>query len=367
MRVSLVVIGYGAPDSGLARHVNRLAAGLLARGTEVEIQVIGDVRALHRPSNGLGRRLPVKIRRLRLAVPSALWRALDLAGAGFDLVDVHISEPPVAPAGTTLGAGPMVLTLHAPVQRLRRWPYSRAVGALVAEANRIVCASRADVDLLVKSFPAAAGRVEVLRPGVDECGIRAAAPFVSESTIVLAAGALERKRRLDRAIAALPSLGPRFRLVIVGDGPDRRRLEAYAADLRVARRVTITGAVDDAAYHRWLRTARVFVALAGEDSSGVHVLEALAAGTPVVASDIPVHREVLDQAHHGGAFFVAPDGSPLDVADAIELAAQQPPRPGAVSVMAWESVLETTWKIYRQVALDAEQDREVSYRHSAAS
>src|SRR6185437_13618916 len=120
------------------------------------------------------RRLPVEIRRLRFAVPSALWRTLGLAGAGFDVVDIHIAEPPIAPVGTPLGIGPMVLTLHTPAERLRRWPYSRAIGALIDASNRTLCVSHADRDLLLKTFPRAAGRTEVLRPGVDASAIRAA-------------------------------------------------------------------------------------------------------------------------------------------------------------------------------------------------
>lgn len=355
MRVALIALGYRAPDRGPASHLARLAAGLVARGAQVEIDTVGDGWAPDASAYPPIRRLPVEIRRLRFAAPSALWRTLGMAGAGFDVVDVHVSEPPIAPAGTPLGIGPMVLTLHAPVERLRRWPYSRAIGALVDASNRILCASRADRDLLLKTFPRAAGRTEVLRPGVDASAIRAAAPFGSAQRIVLTAGRLERHRRVERAIAAMPSLDPRFRLVILGDGPQRRRLEAYARDLRVAGRVSFLGTVADAVYHRWLRTAHTFVALASDEHSGVHVMEALAAGAPVVASDIPAHREALEQAGRARAFFVSPDGSPLDVADAIELAEQQPAIIGVAAVPSWESVLDTTWEIYRQVALNGER------------
>jgi glycosyltransferase involved in cell wall biosynthesis len=306
------------------------------------------------------------MRRLRLAAPSGFWRALGEVATDFDLIDVNISEPPLVRAGMPLGIGPMVLTLHAPVERLRRWPYAHAVRALVAVSHRILCSSADERDLLSRAFPHAAGRGEVLGPGVDALAIRAAMPFVSEQTIVLVDGRLERKRRVDRAIAAMPSLDPRFRLVILGDGPDRRRLEAYAADLRVAGRVTFAGATSPAVQHRWLRTARVFVALAGEDTSGVHMMEALAAGASVVASEIPVHREVIERVGHGTAFFVSPDGSPLDVADAIELAAQQPASAGA-PVPSWESVLDTAWNIYREVVLEAAQVCYIDHRRWAAS
>ena len=54
---------------------------------------------------------------------------------------------------------------------------------------------------------------------------------------------------------------PEFWLVVVGDGPARGRLAAYAADLRVSSRVRFVGAVPDPVLYRWLRTARVVVTL----------------------------------------------------------------------------------------------------------
>jgi glycosyltransferase involved in cell wall biosynthesis len=366
MKVALVALGDQAPGCGLD-HVDRLADGLVRRGAEVEVVALGDPRRQRVFQSAFGRRIPSGVRRFRFAVPSAFWRAIGLGAAGADIVDIHISEPPMAPIGPPAAIGPMVLTLHTPVERLRRWPYSRAVAALLDGSARVLCGSRVEHNLLCKAFPHAAGRTEILAPGVDERAILTAVPFSSGHVIVLAAGRLERKRRVDRAIAAMPSLEPRFRLVILGEGPDRRRLEAYAADLQVASRVTFAGAAPDALYHRWLRTARVFAALSGEENSGVHIIEALAAGASVVASDIPVHQEAVQQVPRARAFFVPPDGSPLDVADAIELAEHRAAPLAVGCAPSWETVVDATWEIYRQVALGAPRVRYIDYPRSVAS
>ena len=88
-------------------------------------------------------------------------------------------------------------------------------------------------------------------------------------------------------ILEMQSEDPEFRLVIVGDGPARDRLQAFADDLRVSSRIQFTGPVSDAVLHRWLRTARVVVSLPGERSSGMAVTEACTAGVSVVASISP--------------------------------------------------------------------------------
>jgi glycosyltransferase involved in cell wall biosynthesis len=367
MRVGLIALGHQGPRCGLATYVDRVAEGLVRRGAKVEIVGLADGQRTDRAGGRWGQRIPSEMRRLRLAVPSASWRALASVAVDFDVVDVHISEPPMVPGLTPFGLGPMVLTLHGPVERLRKWPYAHAVRALIAVSDRIVCASAAERHLLVRAFPHAVGRSDALSPGVDARAIRAAEPFISMHTVILAVGPLVRKRRVDRAIAALPSLDRRFRLVIVGDGPDRRRLEAYAADLRVAARVTFAGANTAALRHRWLSTARVLVALAREDHSGLDVMEALAAGASVVASDIPVHREVVERVGDGVAFFVSPDGSPFDVADAVELADQQRAPVDVASVPSWDSVADATWQSYRRVMLGTSGDGSTEHPRSLAS
>jgi hypothetical protein len=141
-------------------------------------------------------------------------------------------------------------------------------------------------------------------------------------------------------------------LVIVGDGPARARLAAYADDLRVSARVEFVGAVPDAVMYRWLRSARVVVTLAGCRGSGSQVAEARAAGASVVASDIPIHREAAGRPGGGHVMFVPTGTSPLDIADAIKEAAGVSVLPspmGADPAQSLESVVDSTWMLYREL------------------
>jgi hypothetical protein len=99
------------------------------------------------------------------------------------------------------------------------------------------------------------------------------------------------------------------------------------------------------------------VALAEQESSPIHIMEALAAGAPVVASDIPVHREVLEQVDGARSLFVSPTGSPLEVADAIVEAVDfadrgVSPIPPAL-LPSFDDVVDQAWSVYRRLALPA--------------
>ena len=149
-----------------------------------------------------------------------------------------------------------------------------------------------------------------------------------------------------------PALTHDFRLVVVGAGPTRDRLEAFADDLRVSSRVHFTGAIPDAELYRWLRTARVVVSLPAERSSGTAVTEACAAGTSVVASDLPIHRHAAERVG-GGVIFVAPRGSPLDVADAIAEGSQLAVIPNAEMLSSpaasWDAAVDATLGVYEEL------------------
>jgi glycosyltransferase involved in cell wall biosynthesis len=82
-------------------------------------------------------------------------------------------------------------------------------------------------------------------------------------------------------------------VTIVGDGPSRRAIEQTAQRLGVGDRVRLRGQVSADELRSWYQVADVFATLSREESFGLTVLEAASWGAPVVASDIPTHRESL--------------------------------------------------------------------------
>jgi glycosyltransferase involved in cell wall biosynthesis len=113
--------------------------------------------------------------------------------------------------------------------------------------------------------------------------------------------------------------------------------------------VSFAGHVSDADLHRWLKTARLVVSLSEQEAFGLQVLEGVAAGKPVVASDIPAHREAAEYLGDGEVTFVSPEGSPLEVADAIRSALAIPTPPPIGRLPSWADVVDRTLAVYEEV------------------
>ncbi|MGH7354695.1 MAG: glycosyltransferase [Candidatus Rokuibacteriota bacterium] len=127
---------------------------------------------------------------------------------------------------------------------------------------------------------------------LDRWDARVALGLDTAAPVVGCAARFDPVKRLDllvRACAALPD--PAARLVLIGRGPEDRRLRALATNLGVASRIVFAGEIPDAA--RLFLAFDVYAAPSAKEGMPVAVLEAMALGLPVVASDIPAHREVL--------------------------------------------------------------------------
>lgn len=122
------------------------------------------------------------------------------------------------------------------------------------------------------------------------------AALSGESPIILFTGSLiPRKgvRYLLEALARLPAHLRHYRAVIIGEGPEEAALAALVATLNLGEQVEFLGFQPPAVVREWMRRARVFVLPSLEEGQGVVLLEALASGTPVVASDVDGIRDVV--------------------------------------------------------------------------
>lgn len=123
-------------------------------------------------------------------------------------------------------------------------------------------------------------------------------------------GRLIPKKRFDLLLRALAGL-PDARLLLIGGGRERARLEALATQLGIVDRVRFVGHVDNAS--RLLRAFDAFVLPSGaEEAFGIALLEAMLAGVPVLASDAPGPSEVLGET---GTQF--PDGDEAGLTEAL--------------------------------------------------
>ena len=158
--------------------------------------------------------------------------------------------------------------------------------------------------MLVSHFPGAIDKATVIPNGVDLAKLRAAVPFAGDKKTIVSAGRLETYKHVEDTLRALARLGHDYQLVVIGAGPDRARLEAIGRELGLADRVRFLGRIGSDELYRWYRTADVYVTMSSNEAMGITILELLACGARVVASDIPAHREVNDRV--GGVLTIVP-------------------------------------------------------------
>lgn len=140
--------------------------------------------------------------------------------------------------------------------------------------------------------------------------------MVPDAPLVVFTGRLEEQKGLADLVAAWDLFSrkqPNARAWMIGDGPFRETLYELIVDRGLHHQMFLPGAFDDVA--GVLTAADLFVQPAHAAGSSLALLEAMAAGVPIIATDIPAHRELL--AHEEHALLVPPHDPPALVA-AIE-------------------------------------------------
>jgi glycosyltransferase involved in cell wall biosynthesis len=136
----------------------------------------------------------------------------------------------------------------------------------------------------------------LLATALEREDARAALGLTGAGPVVGCTARFDEVKRLEvlvRAVAVVPG----FILALIGDGPEAPRLRQLAAELGVAARVHFAGEVPEAA--RLFRAFDVFAAPSRKEGLPLALVEAMALGVPVVASDIAGHREVLGHPSDG--------------------------------------------------------------------
>ncbi len=220
-------------------------------------------------------------------------REVILPAGDIDLIDAHVYFPDGVAAqwlANTLGK-PVAVTARG--TDLNHYP-SRypLVGRMIKRAARkvdasiTVCAALKDALVGLGAEPA---RVHVLRNGVDLVQFRPADRVAArrrwglERTTLLSVGHLIERKGHDLVMRALARL-QNIDLVIAGDGPERSRLLRLAAELGVAHRIRLLGVVDQQDLPGLYEAADLLVLASSREGWPNVLLEALACGTPVVAT-----------------------------------------------------------------------------------
>jgi len=369
VKVGIVTQSYYPRYGGVTEHVHHTALELRRRGHEVVI-----ITSHFRPGeseNGdgvvrIGHNLliPFNGAFVDLAVGLGLERQLrDLLRTGdFDVLHTHAPLVPTLPLMAIKAAScAQVGTFHttAGPSRLLR-AMKRYLEPVVQKLDARIAVSPTARDFALGYFP---GAYHVIPNGVD---IERFSPVVRPfeglrepgRVNLLFVGRLDPRKGVELLLESMPEVvdrtSGRARLLVVGDSYLRPRLER-SLPAAIREHVVFLGHVPTAELPRWYATGDLFVSPAlGNESFGIVLLEAMACGRAVVASDIPGYRSVVVPDVNAVVF---PPGDRAALAQALVSLAGDPERRRDLAMrgraraleFAWPRVTDRIEAVYREV------------------
>jgi phosphatidylinositol alpha-mannosyltransferase len=325
-----VKIGLVSPyvyplPGGVTEHVRHLYENLRKRGHDVRI--ITSSHGLQRSSEGdiirigKGFSMPANGSMGTITLsPRFLSQVRDvLEDERFDLLHYHEPFVPfLSPIVLRLSTSVNVATFHAYGGFSPAYEFgSRVLGGYAARLHGRIAVSAAARHFIDRFFP---GDYKVIPNGVDVDRFRRAVPLArwnDGTSNILFVGRHEPRKgliELLKAFRILRSTGCSCRLLVVGSGPQEREARRYVLTRRL-RGVEFLGRVSDDEKAQLYKTADVYVSPAtGRESFGIVLLEAMAAGTAIVCSDIHGYKGVVRRGREG---LLVPPRKPKALAEAI--------------------------------------------------
>ena len=244
-----------------------------------------------------------------------------------------------------------------------------AESRVAREADAIVVSTHSEKEDLFRLYGVQDSRMQVIPPGVDidlfypvDKARARESLGLSGKRVVLSVGRIEPLKGLDIVIGAMALLeDPRdARLVIVGGSPGRdrefERLKSVAAGLGIEGMVTFTGAVDQRELPRYYSAADVLVLPSYYESFGLVALEAMACGTPVIASRVGGPKAFVKAGETG---YLVPWHCPEPYAQRLDILLSNPALRDSMSraatakahTMGWGLVARRSMSLYSSLVM----------------
>jgi glycosyltransferase involved in cell wall biosynthesis len=365
MRLCVVTGTFHPEPGGPSTFLYNLLPQLQTRGYEVEVITYGEPempKDYPYQVTRISRRQPIPLRVLALA------QAVLRAGRRADAFFVSDYGLPVALANLLLGK-PILLknvgdfawefsTRHGwiptgqTIDEFQTAPHSLRINLLRAvqrwytrAATTVVAPSHYSASLVL-GWGIPAGKVKVIHNALDpvkegQADSSLQPPIQFQHPTLLAVARLTPWKGLAgiiRALARVRATLPNAQLVVVGDGPERKALEAEAAPLGQA--VIFLGTQPPERVHHYLKRADLFILFSTYEGLPHTVIEAMQAGTPVIVSNAGGNTEVVT---HNQTGWVVPKGDEAALAAAIIEAINDPALGQQYALAATASLVRFSW------------------------
>ena len=280
------------------------------------------------------------------------------SGYDFDLIDAHYFYPDGIAAvmlGRAIGKPVTITARGTDINLIPRYPLARR---MILWAGRHAAAMIAVCQALkteMTSIGLDGARIRVLRNGValsafqPSDGAAARSDLGLKSPVLLSVGALIPRKGHDLVIQALPRI-PGATLLIAGQGPEEARLRDLAARLELDARARFLGPVPHAELKTIYGAADVLVLASDREGWPNVLLEAMACGTPVAATDIWGNPEVVTEARAGR---LIPTRTPEAIAETVRAILADPPARAATRAYAegfdWQETTDGQIALFNEI------------------
>jgi len=359
MRIGIVCPYSWDIPGGVSAHVADLAESLMRMGHYVSVLAPAEFDELlpaYVVSTGKPRAVKYNGSVARLSFGPIAARKVSkwIEEGEFDVLHVH---EPLAPSLSVLACwaanGPIVATWHSSMDRSRMMlTLSKLAQTAMEKVSARIAVSEAARATLIKHVD---GDAVVIPNGVNTAAFTNAKPMfgwpgANQSIVFLGRGD-EPRKGLAVLVEAYPEIRrnhPHIRLLIAGPGEPAETLESLSPADRAS--VTVLGMVAPQDKASVLASGTIYVAPnTGGESFGIVLLEAMATGTPVVASDLEAFSRVLDNGRAGITF---KNEDATDLAKVVTELLANPTRRAQLSAQGKLRAAEFDWTVVAQKIVD---------------
>jgi phosphatidylinositol alpha-mannosyltransferase len=359
MRIGIVCPYSWDIPGGVSAHVADLAESLIRMGHHVSVLAPAEFDELlpdYVVSTGKPRAVKYNGSVARLSFGPIAARKVSkwIEDGEFDVLHVH---EPLAPSLSVLACwaakGPIVATWHSSMDKSRMMlTLSKLAQTAMEKVSARIAVSEAARATLIKHV---GGDAVVIPNGVDISAFTNAKPMfgwpgANQSIVFLGRGD-EPRKGLSVLVEAYPEIRrqhPRVRLLIAGPGEPEDTLKKLSREDRAS--VTVLGMVAPQDKASVLASGTIYVAPnTGGESFGIVLLEAMASGTPVVASDLEAFKRVLD---YGKAGITFENESSVDLARVVSELLSDSTRCDELSASGKLRAAEFDWSVVAERIVD---------------
>jgi phosphatidylinositol alpha-mannosyltransferase len=359
MRIGIVCPYSWDIPGGVSAHVADLAEALIRMGHHVSVLAPAEFDELlpdYVVSTGKPRAVKYNGSVARLSFGPIAARKVSkwIEDGEFDVLHVH---EPLAPSLSVLACwaakGPIVATWHSSMDKSRMMlTLSKLAQTAMEKVSARIAVSEAARTTLIKHV---GGDAVVIPNGVDISTFTNAKPMfgwpgINQSLVFLGRGD-EPRKGLSVLVEAYPEIRrqhPNIRLLIAGPGEPADTLKKLSREDRAS--VTVLGMVAPQDKASVLASGTVYVAPnTGGESFGIVLLEAMASGTPVVASDLEAFERVLN---HGKAGITFENENSTDLARVVSELLSNPAQCAELSKQGKLRAAEFDWSVVAERIVD---------------